>query len=74
VAEDVRLTGRQLEVAALIAAGSTNRQIARALGISEKTAEVHVRNIMDRLRTCSRAGIAAWAVTRGLRPRSTSAR
>jgi non-specific serine/threonine protein kinase len=65
---DITLTGRQVEVAALVAAGSTNRQIARALGISEKTAEVHVRNIMERLRTPSRAGIAAWAVTHGVRP------
>ena len=62
------LTGRQAEVAALVAAGRTNRQIARELGISEKTAEVHVRNIMTRLRTGSRAGIAAWAVAHGLIP------
>jgi len=65
---DVGLTGRQVEVAALVAAGATNRQIARTLGISEKTAEVHVRNIMERLQTPSRAGIAAWAVAHGVRP------
>jgi non-specific serine/threonine protein kinase len=56
-----RLTNREREVADLIAAGSTNRQLARALGISEKTAEVHVRNIMAKLEASSRAGIAAWA-------------
>jgi DNA-binding NarL/FixJ family response regulator len=39
------LTAREREVAAMIAAGSTNRQIGRALRIAEKTAEVHVRNI-----------------------------
>lgn len=65
---DVELTARQLEVAALIAAGATNRQLARRLGISEKTAEVHVRNIMDRLQTPSRAGIASWATAHGVRP------
>ncbi|HVU91524.1 MAG TPA: LuxR C-terminal-related transcriptional regulator, partial [Jatrophihabitans sp.] len=59
-------TARQLDVAAHVAAGRTNRQIGRALGISEKTAEVHVRNIMERLRVPSRAGIAAWAAARGL--------
>lgn len=65
---DAGLTARQLEVAALVAAGCTNRQIARGLGISEKTAEVHVRNIMERLRISGRAGIATWAVHHGLRP------
>jgi DNA-binding NarL/FixJ family response regulator len=61
------LTPRQLEVAALVATGSTNRQIGRALGISEKTAEIHVRNIMERLHVPSRAGVAAWATARSLR-------
>ena len=60
------LTPRQVQVAALVAAGNTNRQIGRALGISEKTTEIHLRNIMDRLRTPSRAGVAAWASTHGI--------
>ena len=64
----VGLTARQLEVAALVAAGATNRQLARRLGISEKTVEVHVRNIMERLQTPSRAGIASWATAHGVRP------
>lgn len=54
------LTARQLEVAALVAAGRTNRQIGRELGISEKTTELHVRNTMQRLGVQNRAGIAAW--------------
>jgi predicted ATPase/DNA-binding NarL/FixJ family response regulator len=54
------LTARQLEVADLVAAGRTNRQIARELGISEKTAELHVRNTMQRLGAQNRAGVAAW--------------
>ncbi len=62
------LTARQLEVAALVAAGRTNRQIGRALGITEKTAEVHVRNLMQRLQAPSRAGVAAWATAHGLLP------
>jgi non-specific serine/threonine protein kinase len=65
-ADDGVLTARQREVAAHVAAGRTNRQIGRVLGISEKTAEVHVRNIMERLATPSRAGVAAWAAARGL--------
>jgi DNA-binding CsgD family transcriptional regulator len=67
-APEVELTPRQLEVAALVAASKTNRQIGRALGISEKTAEIHVRNIMERLHTPSRAGVAAWATAHGLPP------
>ncbi len=62
----VELTARQLEVAALVAAGHTNRQIGKLLGISEKTIEVHVHNLMSRLETPSRAGVAAWAAARGL--------
>jgi predicted ATPase/DNA-binding NarL/FixJ family response regulator len=58
----VGLTARQLEVAALVAAGRTNRQIGRELGISEKTAELHVRNTMQRLGVQNRAGVAAWVV------------
>ncbi|MDX6201898.1 MAG: hypothetical protein QOJ83_1398, partial [Frankiales bacterium] len=59
---------RQREVAVLVAAGNTNRQIGSALGISEKTAEVHVHNIMERINVPSRAGVAAWVATRGLQP------
>ena len=62
----VVLTPRQREVAIHVAAGRTNRQIGTALGISEKTTEVHVHNIMERLDVPSRAGVAAWAAARGL--------
>jgi non-specific serine/threonine protein kinase len=65
-ADVVELTSRQLEVAALVAAGRTNRQIGMELGISEKTTEVHVHNLMSRLEVPSRAGVAAWAAARGL--------
>lgn len=59
-------TPREREVAALIAAGRTNREIGRALGITEKTAEVHVRNMMGKLGARSRAEIASWAVSQGI--------
>ncbi|MGQ0575615.1 MAG: helix-turn-helix transcriptional regulator, partial [Pseudonocardia sp.] len=57
------LTPREREVAGLVAGGRTNRQIGRALGITEKTAEVHVHNIIRKLDASSRAEIAAWAAT-----------
>jgi pimeloyl-ACP methyl ester carboxylesterase/DNA-binding CsgD family transcriptional regulator len=54
------LTDRQLEVAALVAEGRTNRQIAERLGIEERSAEGHVERIRLRLGVTSRAQIAAW--------------
>ena len=56
------LTRREQQVAALVAAGRTNRQIGRRLGISEKTAEVHLQHVMFKLGVHSRAEVAAWAV------------
>ena len=55
------LTARQQDVAALVARGLTNKQIAQRLGISRFTAETHVRNILDRLGAASRSEIATWA-------------
>jgi pimeloyl-ACP methyl ester carboxylesterase/DNA-binding CsgD family transcriptional regulator len=54
------LTARQLQVAALVADGMTNRQIAERLGIEERSAEGHVERIRHRLGVTSRAQIAAW--------------
>ncbi|HEX2037211.1 MAG TPA: LuxR C-terminal-related transcriptional regulator [Chloroflexota bacterium] len=54
------LTPRQREVTALIAQGLTNRQIAAALVISERTASTHVVQILNRLGFHSRAQVAAW--------------
>jgi non-specific serine/threonine protein kinase len=56
------LTRREAQVADLIAAGRTNRQIARALTISEKTVEVHVHNVIAKLGAQSRTEVAAWVV------------
>ena len=60
------LTKRELEVAALVAAGASNRDIADDLVISERTAESHVQNILTKLGFGSRAQIATWATTEGL--------
>ncbi|MEW2354320.1 alpha/beta fold hydrolase [Spirillospora sp. NPDC029432] len=63
-ADDV-LTPRQLQVASLVADGLSNRQIARSLGIEERSAEGHVERIRLRLDVRSRAQIAAWWARRG---------
>jgi len=55
-----QLTPRQDEVAALVSRGLTNREIAAALGIEERSAEGHVERIRLRLGFQSRAQIAAW--------------
>ncbi|MFC9788282.1 alpha/beta fold hydrolase [Rhodococcus sp. NPDC127528] len=54
------LTPRQLQVAALVADGMTNRQIAQRLGIEERSAEGHLERIRLRLGVTSRAQVAAW--------------
>jgi ATP/maltotriose-dependent transcriptional regulator MalT len=53
------LTPRQLEVARLVTAGKTNRQIAEQLFLSVKGVESHLSRIFERLEVSSRAGVAA---------------
>ena len=54
------LSDRELEVAALAAAGLSNRAIADRLFLSPRTVEKHVEHVMDKLGVGSRAEIAAW--------------
>ncbi len=56
------LSAREIEVAGLVAKGLTNREAAQHLHISERTAENHVKNILDKLGLNSRVQIAAWMV------------
>jgi len=60
------LTAREREVAALIAGGKSNREIADALVVSERTIETHVANIMFKLSVQSRRQIRDWAIEKGL--------
>jgi DNA-binding NarL/FixJ family response regulator len=55
------LTGREIEVLALVAAGKTNRQIAGELVISEKTVARHLSNIFVKVGVASRAAATAYA-------------
>src|SRR6266702_2033694 len=64
------LTGREREILLLVAAGHTNREIARALFISPKTAGVHVSNILAKLGVTGRVEAAAVAHRSGLTARS----
>lgn len=60
------LTGRELEVLALVAAGRTNRQIASELVISEHTVARHLSNIFTKLDVSSRTGASAFALEHNL--------
>ena len=59
------LTRREREVAALIARGLTNRQIAEELFIAERTADTHVEHILAKLGIGSRTQVATWIVEQG---------
>lgn len=61
------LTPRQLEVAALIAMGETNAEIAHDLGVELSTAETHVHHILSALGFRSRTQIASWWGGRSLK-------
>jgi DNA-binding CsgD family transcriptional regulator/tetratricopeptide (TPR) repeat protein len=66
VAASLRLTRREAEVLALVAAGRTNRQIGQELFITPKTAGVHVSRILAKLGVTSRGEAAAVAHRLGL--------
>lgn len=63
-AGDTGLTGRELEVARLVMAGKTNREIAAELFLSEKTVETHLSHAFAKLGVSSRAALAG-ALARG---------
>ncbi|WEH42539.1 response regulator transcription factor [Streptomyces sp. NBC_01218] len=60
------LTEREREVLNLIADGRSNREIARALVLSEKTVKTHVSNILMKLDLADRTQAALWAVRHGM--------
>jgi DNA-binding NarL/FixJ family response regulator len=65
------LTTRELEVLRLVATGRTNRAIADALKLSEKTVARHISNIFNKLDVPSRAAATAYAFEHNLIERTT---
>ena len=65
------LTPREVEVLACIASGATNREVARALFISDKTVSRHLANIYVKAGVSTRTSAAAWARQHGIDARST---
>ena len=59
------LSRREREVALLVAKGLTNREIAEALVLSERTVDAHVEHIRTKLGVRTRSAIAAWVAVSG---------
>ena len=66
VTEPDELTPRELEVTKLIAEAFTNRQIAEALNLAEKTVESHRANVLSKLGMRDRVELVRYAIRRGL--------
>lgn len=62
----VELTPREREVLTLVVAGMANKQIARRLGISEKTVKGHLTNLFQRIGVTDRTQAALWAERTGV--------
>lgn len=61
----VELTAREREVLRLVVDGMANKQIARRLGISEKTVKGHLTNLFQRIGVSDRTQAALWAERTG---------
>ena len=57
------LTARELQICERIAAGDSNKLIARAFDLSPHTVKRHVANVLDKLALASRGQVAAWYMT-----------
>jgi DNA-binding NarL/FixJ family response regulator len=60
------LSPRELEVLLLVAGGETNKQVAQHLGISERTVDRHMSNILSKIDAPSRSAATAFAYKSGL--------
>jgi DNA-binding NarL/FixJ family response regulator len=65
-AKDYGLSNREMEVLQLLSEGNTNKEIAKALWISEQTVKTHVAHIFDKLGTSDRTETVARALRSGL--------
>ncbi len=63
---DNHLSEREREILKYVVRGSTNKEIAEILIITENTAKVHMKNILEKLQLRNKQQAAAWAVEHGL--------
>jgi non-specific serine/threonine protein kinase len=71
LASGAQLSGREQEVAELVAQGLSNAAVARELFLSPATVASHVSHILEKLGFSSRVEIAAWVVEIRLRGQTT---
>lgn len=65
-AQSPALSEREVEVVERLSQGMRNKELAAALGITERTAEVHVRNILTKLNVKDRTAAVSVAIRRGI--------
>lgn len=63
---DVELTPREQDIVRLVVAGSSNKEIARALGLAQQTVKNHLGHVMLKLGVSSRLQLYRWAVESGV--------
>lgn len=66
VAETNKLSPREAEIIVMLAAGASNKEIARKLELAESTVKIHVQGILRKLNLTSRVQAAVFAVEHGL--------
>jgi DNA-binding NarL/FixJ family response regulator len=64
----VLLSPRKAQILELLVVGLSNKEIARQIGISTRTAEKHLEQLRDELGFHNRQQLALWAISRGLVP------
>jgi DNA-binding NarL/FixJ family response regulator len=69
-----RLTPREREIVAAVAAGESNRDVAKRLSLAEGTVKHHISNVFDKLGVSNRAELAAYAASHGLAQPPTPAK
>lgn len=60
------LTERELEVLTFVARGSSNKEVARAIGRTDETVKIHLKNIFTKLSVADRTEAVTVAIARGL--------
>lgn len=71
--ESEEFSPRAIEIIRCLAAGMSNKLIARNLGITEATVKVHLKSILRKLELANRTQIAIWAVNHGIMPQMEKA-
>lgn len=61
----IAISGREMQIIELVAAGLTNQEIAQKLEISKRTVDNHISNILTKTSTDNRVSLVRWALQWG---------